>query len=764
MSSSFDDAVSRLTSQSDAVGRLAQDNGGFAAVVAAFESSNSNAFRWVLERLEMLPYCELICDWLRIKLCVLRCHEVCGPLRADTEIPNLDQFAIAAVRLASNETLLRRVVDAVGCGDASEYQAAIKELDLGEFCHLICAWVCTIGYREVCEVICRPEPVAVADAVSEIHATGRLLADLIENKGALASIGDAAVSLNCERLQAAISDAGFVSQCEIICRFVCVWRRVWVCRQLCRVSAPIVTGVYAVEEAQNFAIAARQLAGQPRALGDLVSAVESLNTKSYSAVIDRFNLGPYCWQVCAWVISVTCHEFCECVCPKGSPKPIFTSVGSFGIYSDIDPTTGKTNTGAYGFGGPDYAFWSQLQFGGFCPSFSPIASAVSMQYRFLYSTLSTTLASGISAAQTTITVASSVGVPSTPFDVAVCAIPGNPVEFISVTGVSGTTWTVSRAQEGTTAAAAGIGSTLAINPQPVTGPLVSDDAPLVPVCSREIPWAQFIPGIPPTAGPTTAATPQSQQVILYPSSPPPDPTNLPVGSPWTGPTAHYIVPDANGWVPVDPNSEFGGFTPLMVFDSTQVVAGGEPVPFGNFSIGSSAPNCVLAGQPVPPALQKGGMDLSIIFQATRAGVSTIDYSNALPKIHVNNWLEVNELNFAQFANGCCTPIDASLDVEFTVDHEELNAGTWSLTITSCSPSAPGNVTPPYPPAVLPAGDTVAFTAGDRGASGDIEENTSEWCNCSYVVQLNTTPKLTTGLQDRSTITNQLTFAICDHSC
>ena len=87
-----------------------------------------------------------------------------------------------------------------------------------------------------------------------------------------------------------------------------------------------------------------------------------------------------------------------------------------------------------------------------------------------------------------------------------------------------------------------------------------------------------------------------------------------------------------------------------------------------------------------------------------------------------------------------------------------------FSITSCSPSAPGNVTPPYPPAVLPAGDTVAFTAGDRGASGDIEENTSEWCNCSYVVQLNTTPKLTTGLQDRSTITNQLTFAICDHSC
>jgi len=39
--SSNDNAVSRLASQSDAVGRLAQDSGGFAAVVAAFESKDA---------------------------------------------------------------------------------------------------------------------------------------------------------------------------------------------------------------------------------------------------------------------------------------------------------------------------------------------------------------------------------------------------------------------------------------------------------------------------------------------------------------------------------------------------------------------------------------------------------------------------------------------------------------------------------------------------------------------------------------------------
>lgn len=115
--SSSDNAVSRLASQSDAVGRLAQDSGGFAAVVAAFESKDANAFRWVLERLEMLPYCELICEWVRIKLCVLRCAEICGPVREDGEVPSLQQFARAVVHLSSNEKGLRRVVDAIACGD-----------------------------------------------------------------------------------------------------------------------------------------------------------------------------------------------------------------------------------------------------------------------------------------------------------------------------------------------------------------------------------------------------------------------------------------------------------------------------------------------------------------------------------------------------------------------------------------------------------------------------------------------------------------------
>ena len=43
--SSNEAAVSRLAAQSNAVGQLSQDSGGFAAVVAAFESKDPDAFR-----------------------------------------------------------------------------------------------------------------------------------------------------------------------------------------------------------------------------------------------------------------------------------------------------------------------------------------------------------------------------------------------------------------------------------------------------------------------------------------------------------------------------------------------------------------------------------------------------------------------------------------------------------------------------------------------------------------------------------------------
>src|SRR5260370_10504472 len=209
------DSVSQLAAQADAVGGLAQDTGAFAAAVAAFESNDPDAFGWVLQRLELLPRCELICEWIRVKLCVLRCIEVCGPPDPKVAVPELPAFARAIVQLASNEALLRRVVDAVSCGDAESFQAAIAEAKLQSFCQLLCRYVCSIIYRRICEVVCTPRPVPapVADAALDIRADAEVLARVFANENLSAAISRAAVAFDFAILRAAIAAAGFIGNC-----------------------------------------------------------------------------------------------------------------------------------------------------------------------------------------------------------------------------------------------------------------------------------------------------------------------------------------------------------------------------------------------------------------------------------------------------------------------------------------------------------------------------------------------------------------------
>ena len=755
MGNSTDEVVSLLTSQAEAVARLAQDNGGFSAAFAAFESKDPDGFRWVLERLELLPYCELICEWLRVKVCVQRCTEIC-PIREGEQIPSLEAFARAVARLSEDEEALRRVVDAVSCGDAEMYSAVLKELKLAEFCYVLCNWICSVGYRRVCEVVCRGETVPVADPLTEIRAAAKAMDSVLSNKKLLAALGDTAVAINCERLKSVIEEAGLLPHCEFICHLVCSYRRVWVCREICRVGTPVVAGIYAIEEARNFALALRPLTSQPRLFSDLVSAVEKPNAKAYAEIIGRVGLGPYCLQVCGWVTSRICHEVCRCVCPPSVNPPLFYQVGDFDIYAQIDPGSGLTNTtlaptASMPFGGgPNFAFFEQLQFGGWCPATSPTFSGQPMMYRFLYAKNQTTLAAPITTAgQTTISVASNAGIPPTPFNISVCYSdsPYENAEIMTVNTATTTTWTVVRGVDASTAAASiPFGATVAINPQPVISSLV--DTP-VQVGAHTISWPNhsgttLLPGSSPTLEP----------VYVGPGT---DPLP-PVTSPWY-PPAHYIQPDSTtGWVNVDQTLVAGGISIFLWFDSAKVTPGPCEITPPCFGGPGGAP----AGTAV--AVQQSGTDLTIIFQASRVGVSPSDYSNALCKIHVNNWAEVNNLWLVEFGiGGCCNPIDETLSVEFTVDHEMMYSGGWTLEITSesggttCSPSAPGVITPtvssPGPPPV---------TVSPRGGFGTIVENTTSWINCSYQVLQTARAGLTSGLADNDPGPLQLTFCICGH--
>ncbi len=210
-----------------------------------------------------------------------------------------------------------------------------------------------------------------------------------------------------------------------------------------------------------------------------------------------------------------------------------------------------------------------------------------------------------------------------------------------------------------------------------------------------------------------------------------DPTPTPVvppGTPWGPPPPHVATPDAAGWVEVDQSALDGGFFGLMGFNSHAAVPGGL------------APG---SGAGVAPATPKNGANVKIRFEAARLGEPPI-YSNALNRIHINNWQEVNQLNLLQFTTpgaGSCSGLSDKLDILYTADHELM--GSFSVAIDSAA------AIPPHPP--LPSG------IGPRGGVGSHHVNIGTWPSCSYKVWLHTTPRLTNGTTDRGTASSLVTF-------
>ena len=221
------------------------------------------------------------------------------------------------------------------------------------------------------------------------------------------------------------------------------------------------------------------------------------------------------------------------------------------------------------------------------------------------------------------------------------------------------------------------------------------------------------------------------------------PTPPPAG-PGISPPDHFIVPDAQGWIAVDPNALDDGFNGWLNGFASGVAFPGT---------GNPAPPGLAAGSPVAVADQKNGVDAAIIFQATR--VSTIgavnggaapDFTNQLAKIRINNWGEVMLLDLLQFHSGGgnpCSPLTTDLDIEYTTDHELM--AQWSIEMITAATIMPA---PAFPSGT-----------GPRGAAGSDHHDISTWPTCSYAIRLHARRSLTDGLNDDSDKFIERTFCI-----
>ena len=251
-----------------------------------------------------------------------------------------------------------------------------------------------------------------------------------------------------------------------------------------------------------------------------------------------------------------CREFCICICPPrrfgpGSPRlGISTSIRRSIRHVGEDQQRSRLPRMP---GAADRILRSSANcsWAGSARSFSPTSPGVQMRIASSIPRTRQPWPAAINAAQLTITVPRGAVLPPSIRHLGLRST-ARAVETMTVTAVAANTWTVTRGQDGTTAAAAAAGAEVWIDPETDHRPAGSDHAPRVSV-ARIISWAEKLRGFPPTAGPTSAATPSSPGSRL--SIDGTDPGSLQicvVGTPWVGPqNTTSLRTSPTGWIEVD---------------------------------------------------------------------------------------------------------------------------------------------------------------------------------------------------------------------
>ena len=344
------DVFRDLLEEARVIGELAKDEKSFTAAYKAFRSGDAKAFQAVLERLRLIPYCRLVCEWIRSKECIFLCLELCGPPKAIDRTPKPRELAEAIVRITSDEKLVRELAKAVEKRDRNAFQRILKKYKLGPLCHLFCHWLCVVRYRLICRWVCGLERTERPDLVRELQSAGQALRQLLENKKAFDQAVAASNAGDAEKLGSVINRAGLIPFCHFICEWFCSWRCTLVCLTLCR-QFPLEPIKNEIGEAFAFAKAMQQLGQQPTQLERLSVAVGAGDAKTYAAIVGELKLGRFCIQLCHWICFLRCRRFCILVCPEPDTIPLFTHVGAYHvdpIYGDFQGD-GTTTAGGYAF-------------------------------------------------------------------------------------------------------------------------------------------------------------------------------------------------------------------------------------------------------------------------------------------------------------------------------------------------------------------------------------------------------------------------------
>lgn len=641
---------------------------------------------------------------------------------------DLLQEAADVERLARGEKTFQTAYEAFRSADRKAFQSAIGRLGLTLHCDRICHWIRIKECVLVCFRLCGPPPKEPPKIDPRLLA--QAIVRITSDEKLLRSFAQAIEKQDRAAFQRLIKAQRLGPYCHVICHWLCLVRFRLICRWVCTLELEKRPDF--VEELTLAGQALRQLLQKKRVFDAAVAASNQGDAEKLRGVLQGAQLELVCRFICEWFCSWRCVLVCFPLCrlyPIEKLDPIREPFEFARALRELVRQPEQLQKLSLAVGAGDAkafaAIVEELKLQRFCIQLCHWICFVRCR-RFCiivcppifnhpwFTHVGDFAIYGDFDTGTGLTNKAQAGHGGPDYGFFGCnklrgfcpktspAFPGAPMAYRFLY------------QEG------------AATPVPITGGLVCE----VLVGSRYVMWDVFGTGLAPTL--------QSVRIRGQNPSPDPPPPPGPPMTPWGFPPDHYVVPDPNGWVRVDPMALDDGYNGwLMGFASWVAFPGGDPAPG------------VAAGTNVPVAARKNGKDGKLIFEASRVsqiGAPTPDYTNQLDRIHFNNWGEVSLLDILQFHSGggnACSPLSTDLDIEYTTDHELM--ATWAVGISTAATISPAPV--------FPNG------TGPRGGFGTDHHNISTWPTCSYTVTLTTRRSLTDGLNDDPDKTNSKTFCI-----
>src|SRR6266702_38689 len=634
---------------------------------------------------------------------------------------DLLEGAAIAGQIGKDEQQFTALYNAFRIADGRTFQEALNKFGLLARCRYVCEWIrskeCVFLCFELCgppKAIDKPDPRVLAQAIVKLTADTALTTRLAQvlDKRDRAGFGEIA-----DKLQLG-------PYCHLFCHWVCTVRYRLMCRWVCTVEKIPVPNL--VTELQSAGVALRHLLEKKDIFDQAVAASNAGDAEKLGAAIRAIDIAQYCYLICEWFCSWRCVLACSTICikfPLAAIDKEYHEAWQFAVATgQLAQNPAQLQQLSLAVGAGDTALYSRL-----LTEFKLQAYCIQLCHWICFRRCSRfcELVCPPIFNHPWFTHVGDFGIlgdidPGSGLTNKSQAGHGGPnFGFFGGLSLRGLCPKYDPAHPGAQMAYRFLfqDPIVAPTPKPITSGFVTE----VLVGSRYTLW---------TGNPFTIQSVRIRGTGTTSPTPP-------IGPPGPNPPDHYIVPDPQGWVAVDPMAFDDAFNGWLMGFASHV-----PFPGGPLNPG------VNAGTAVPAGNQKNGINAAIIFQATR--VSTIvavnggaapDYTNQLSKIHIDNWAEVSLINLQEFIGpGSCSPLANHLHVLYTADHELLASFTVSITTLA--------------PIVLPAPLTVV---GPRGGAGTYFQNITTWPQCSYTAHLATQRSLTTGLVDDPSKDNPLTF-------